>query len=104
MSIFAVAIDALFADPNLAVGTIYRAGGADPAVPVRVILRRPDRVGEFGDARIVAETTVFDVRVADIAQPAAGDTIEMDGTVYRIEGAPLRDAERLVWTIEARAA
>ena len=104
MSIFAVAIDALFADPNLALDAVYRAGGADLAVPVRVILRRPDRVGAFGDARIVAETTVFDVRVSDIGQPAAGDTIEWDGTVYRIEGAPLRDAERLVWTIEARPA
>ena len=104
MSIFAVAIDALFADPNLAVDAVYRAGGIDPAVPVRAIRRRPDRVGEFGDARIVAETMVFDVRVSDIAQPAAGDTIEWDGTVYRIQGAPLRDAERLVWTIEARPA
>ena len=104
MSIFAFAIDALFADPNLAVDAVYRVGGMDPAVPVRAIRRRPDRVGEFGDARIVAETTGFDVRVSDIAQPAEGDTIEMDGTVYRIEGAPLRDAERLVWTIEARVA
>ncbi len=104
MSIFAVAIDALFADPNLGFDAVYRAGGADLAVPVRVILRRPDRVGAFGDARIVAETTVFDVRVSDIGQPAAGDTIEWDGTVYRIQDAPLCDAERLVWSIEGRAA
>ena len=104
MSIFAVAINALFADPNLGFDAIYRVGGADPAVPVRAILRRPDRVGAFGESRIVAETTVFDVRVADIAHPAEGDTIELDGAVYRIEGAPLRDGERLVWSIEAGAA
>ena len=101
-TVFTAAIDALFADPNLGFDAVYRAGGGDPAVPARVILRRPDRVGEFGDARIVAETTVFDVRVSDIAHPAAGDTVEMNGAVYRIQGAPLRDAERLVWTIEAR--
>ena len=102
--VFSAAIDALFADPNLALHATYRAGGADPGVPVRVIVRRPDRVGEFGETRIVAETTVFDVRVSEIAAPAAGDTIEADGTVYTIQGEPTRDAERLVWMIEARPA
>lgn len=101
---FSAAIEALFADPNLARNAVYRAGGADPGVPVRVIVRRPDRVGEFGETRIVAETTVFDVRVSEIAAPAAGDTIEAGGTVYTIQGEPARDAERLVWTIEARPA
>jgi len=104
MRIFAVAIDALFADPNLGVDAVYRAGGADPAVPVRVILRRPDRVGAFGDARIVAETTVFDLRVAEVATPAEGDTLEVSGATYVVQGEPLRDAERLVWSIEARPA
>ena len=73
---FAAAIDVLFADPNLAIDAVYRAGGADPGVPVRVILRRPDRIGEFGETRIVAETVVIDVRVSDVAAPAEGDTIE----------------------------
>ena len=104
MTAFAAAIDALFADPNLAVDAVYRAGGGDLGIPVRAILRRPDRVGEFGETRIVAETTIFDVRVSDIAAPAEGDTIEADCTVYIIQGEPIRDAERLVWTIEARPA
>jgi len=85
---FAAAVDALFADPNLAVDAIYRAGVAAPGVPVRVIARRPDRVSEFGETRIVAETTMFDVRISEIAAPAAGDTIEADGTVYIIQGEP----------------
>ena len=71
-------------------------------MPVRVILRRPDRISEFGETRIVAGTVVIDVRVSDVAAPAEGDTIEADGTVYVIQGEPIRDAERLVWTIEAR--
>jgi len=71
-ALFTAAIDALFADRHLALDAIYRAGGADPGVLVRVIVRRPDRVGE--------------------------------STVYIIQGEPIRDAERLVWTIEARPA
>jgi hypothetical protein len=103
-ALFTAAIDALFADPNLGIDAVYRVGGNDPGVPVRVIVRRPDRVGDFGETRIVAETLLIDVRVSDLAAPADGDTIEADGTVYVIQGAPTRDAERLVWTIEGRPA
>jgi hypothetical protein len=102
MTAFASAIDTLFADPNLGLDAVYRAGGADPGVPVRVILRRPDRISEFGETRIVAGTLLIDVRVGEVAAPADGDTIELDGVVYVVQGEPIRDAERLVWTIEAR--
>ena len=101
-SAFATAIDVLFADPNLAVAAIYRAGGVDPGTPVRVIVRQPDRVDTFGETRIASETTMFDVRVWEVAAPTEGDTIEVDGTVYVNQGEPIRDAERLLWTVEAR--
>jgi hypothetical protein len=104
MTVFAAAMDTLFADPNLARDAVYRADGADPSIPVRVIVRRPDRIGDFGDTRILAETTVFDVRASDIDAPTAGGTIAVDDTVYVIQGEPIRDAERLIWTIEARCA
>ncbi|QLH38159.1 MAG: hypothetical protein HWD60_03140 [Defluviicoccus sp.] len=104
MSVFEVAVDALFADPNMTVVGLYRAGSSDGAVEVRLIRRQPDRVGTFEQTRLVAETAVFDLRVSDIAAPAEGDTIEVDGDLFIIQGAPLRDAERLVWTIEARPA
>ena len=100
---FAAALEALFADPNLGVDAVYRAGGADPGMPVRVIVQQPDRIGNFGETRIVAATLVIDVRVSEVATPAEGDIIEMNGTVYVVQGEPIRDAERLIWTLEARA-
>jgi hypothetical protein len=102
-SAFTTAIDVLFADPNLGTAAVWRAGGADPGIPVRVIVRQPDRIGNFGETRIAAATLVIDVRVSEVAAPAEGDTIEIDGSVYIIQGEPIRDAERLIWTIEARA-
>jgi hypothetical protein len=102
MTAFAAAIDALFADPNLARGAVYWAGGADPGIAVRVIVRRPDRIGDFGETRIASETATFDVRTVEIAGLAAGDTLEIDGITYVVQGTPVRDAERLIWTIEAR--
>ena len=102
MNAFTAAIDVLFSDPNLGADAIYRAGSETPATMIRAIIRQPDRIGTFGETRIAAATTIFDIRTSDIAAPAQGDTIEMDGTVYIIQGEPLRDAERLTWTIEAR--
>ena len=102
MTMFAAAIDALFADPNLGIDTVYRVGGADPEVPVRAMVRQPDRIGEFGETRVVAETVMIDIRVSEVAATAECDTIEVNDTVYVIEGEPIRDAERLVWTIEVR--
>ena len=69
-----------------------------------MIVRRPDRVGELGETRIAAETLKIDVRVSEVGTPADGDSIEAEGTVYIIQGEPIRDAERLVGTIEARPA
>jgi hypothetical protein len=85
------------------VDALYWADGADPGIPVRVIARRPDRIGEF-ETRILTKTMMFDIRASEIAAPAEGDTIVMDGSTYVIQGEPIRDAERLIWTIEARPA
>src|SRR5512134_1997095 len=102
-SAFATAIDVLFADPNLGVDIIYRTGGAGPGTIIRAIIRQPDRIGTFGETRIATETTIVDIRTSDIAAPAEGDIIEMDGEIFVIQGEPIRDAERLIWTLEARA-
>ena len=103
MTAFAAAIDALFADPNLGVNAIYRAGGSGETITLKAIVRQPDRIGTFGETRIATATTIVDIRTSELATPAEGDTIEMDGTVYVIQGEPIRDAEHLVWTLEARA-
>ena len=53
---------------------------------------------------LLAETTVVEVRTVEVPVLAAGDTVEVDGNVYRIQGERVRDSERLVWTAELRPA
>lgn len=101
---FAVALDALFSDPNIGRDAIWRAGGAGPGVVVRVVLRRPDVIASFGETRIVTPAMLADLRVSQAPDIAAGDTLEVDGGVFLVQGEPVRDAERLVWTIEASPA
>jgi hypothetical protein len=104
MSAFAEAVEVLFADPNIARDAVWRSGDAGPGMAVRVVVRMADRLGSLGATRIASDTATFDLRVSEVATPAAGDSIELDGIRYLIQGEPLRDPERLVWTVEARPA
>ena len=99
----AAAIDALFADPNVGREAIYVAQGDAPK-PVRVISRRPDAVTDFGDARLWSETQIFDIRASEIAAPQSGDLIEIGDEAFVVQGEPVRDRERLIWTVDARPA
>lgn len=101
MDAFAVATDALFADPNIATDAIWRAGGAGTGTAVRVVARRPDQVIGFGDSRAVLPTLLVDVRRSEVAEPASGDTVEIDGDLFEVIAAPILDSVRLMWTCEA---
>ncbi|WP_439527837.1 head-tail joining protein [Pannonibacter sp.] len=103
MSALAIALDALFLDPNIARDATYIAEGAAPQL-IRVVARRADALTDFGDARLWSETTRIDLRVAEIAAPRPDDRIEIDGDAFLIQGEPVRDRERLVWTIDLRPA
>ena len=103
MTALTAVVDALFADAHIARNVVYTAEGGTPAL-VRAILRRPDDVTGFGEARIWSETTRLDLRPAEVANPCPGDRIEIDGEAFLIQGEPVRDRERLVWTVDLRPA
>ena len=103
MNAVAAALDALFADGNIAREAVYIAADGAPHL-VRVVTRRADEITGFGDARLWSETTRIDLRVAEVPQPRPGDRIEIDGEAFLIQGEPIRDRERLVWTVDLRPA
>ena len=100
-SALASAIAALFADANISRDGVYTAEGGTPTL-VRVIPRRPDEVTGFGETRIWSETTRIDLRVTDAETPRPGERIEIDGEAFLIQGEPVRDRERLIWTVDLR--
>ncbi len=99
--IFESALKLLFADPNIGRDAVHITDGGVPAL-VRVVARRADAVTEFGDARLWSETTRIDLRVAEVSNPRPGDRIEIDGDAFLVQGEPVRDRERLVWTVDLR--
>lgn len=103
MSAFAAAAGVLFADPNIGLDAVYTAEGGAPLL-VRAVARRADEVTSFGDARLWSETTRVDLRMAEVPAPRPGDRIEIDGEAFLIQGEPVRDRERLIWTVDLRPA
>ncbi|MFC3088126.1 head-tail joining protein [Tabrizicola soli] len=103
MNAFAAAVGVLFDDPNIGRDAVYIADGGTSKL-VRVVARRADAITDFGDARLWSETTRIDLRVAEVPAPRPGDRIEIDGDSFLIQGDPVRDRERLVWTVDLRPA
>lgn len=104
MNAFAAAVDALFGDSNLARDAIWRAGGSGDGTPVRVVLRTPDQVTNFGAGRFVTPGRMLDVRTAEVLVLGPDDTFEIGAETFTVQGEPLRDAEGLIWSAEVRPA
>ncbi|MDO5757307.1 MAG: hypothetical protein Q4P24_07300 [Rhodobacterales bacterium] len=104
MNAFSAAVTRIFADPHMAVDVAWLPGGTSLGSPVRAIRQAPDDLTSYGGARIWSETVRIDVMVAEVAEPAPGDRVVIDGETFEIQGEPIRDREWLVWTLDLRPA
>lgn len=95
-----LATDAVF-DSDLAVDATYTAAGGDP-VSVRVLWDRRTLFEDLDTQRIASGAVTFRIRVSEVAGPAYGDTVTVDGTVYHIHSTvPLRSPSGSVWELMA---
>lgn len=102
MNAFAAAMERIFASADMAVAAVWISGSTSEERPIRVIRRAPDRMTDFGAARLLSDTTTVDVRVSELADPSLGDLIILGTESFVIQGEPVRDSERLVWSLDLR--
>ena len=102
MNVFAAAMDRIYANPSMAVAAIWISATTSEERPIRVIRRAPDRISEFGAGRFVSDTMMVDVRVSDMLDPRTGDLIVIGVDSFTIQGEPVRDRERLIWSLDLR--
>ena len=93
-------MDRIFTHASMAAPALWISATTSEERPIRIIRRAPDRVTDFGAGRFVSDTTVVDVRVADLPTPRPGDLIVIGTESFAIQGEPIRDRERLIWTVE----
>ena len=99
--VFTLAVDALFADPNIGEDALGKAGGVGAGVAVRIIRKSPDRMAEFGESRAVLPTVGIDIRRSQAATITEGDLIMIGAEAFKIIGEPMGDALGLVSACEA---
>ena len=97
-------MDRIFAHAAMAVPALWISATTSEERTIRIIRRAPDRVTEFGAGRFVSDTTMVDVRAADLPAPRPDDVIVIGTDSHVIQGEPLRDRERLIWTLDLRPA
>ena len=102
MTVFAAAMDRIYANPSLAVAALWISALTSEELTIRVIRRAPDRINEFGATRLMSDTMVLDVRVSDLPDTRPGDLIVIGTESFTIQGEPVRDSDRLIWTLDLR--
>ena len=102
MSVFEAALGRIFGNPSMAVAAVWISAATSEERPIRLIRHAPDRITEFGSARILSETLTADIRVSDLPDPRPGDLIVIGADNFAIQGEPIRDRDRdrLIWTVE----
>lgn len=88
MSAFSRAADALAADINLGEAVIYRAAPGGAPVSCRAIRYQRDPLADVGPHAVRQAGLVFSVRIADVASPAKGGSVEVQGvqrTIFDVQ-------------------
>lgn len=102
MSVFEAALGRIFGTPSMAVAAVWISATTSDERTVRVIRRAPDRITEFGAGRFVSDTMMVDVRASDLPDPRPGDLLVIGADSFILQGEPVRDRERLIWTLDLR--
>ena len=102
MNAFASAMDRIYANPSMAAAAVWISATSSEERPIRVVRRAPDRISDFAAARFVSDTMMVDVRVSDMLDPRTGDLIVIGTDSFTIQGEPVRDRERLIWSLDLR--
>lgn len=98
--VFAAALDAIFADPNVGENAVWRPGGLGGTL-VHVIRRQPGGIADFGSSRAVMPAVLIEVRRSEAPDIAEGDFVDIGTQTFRVIAPPLADSLRLVMTCEA---
>jgi hypothetical protein len=102
MTVFAAAMDRIYSNSSMAAAALWMSATTSEERTIRVIRRTPDRITEFGAGRFVSDTMMVDVRVYDLPDPRPGDLIVIGADSFTVQGEPMRDRERLIWSLELR--
>lgn len=102
MSVFAGAVATMFRDRNMTVPAIWRPRGGGADVALRAMRKSPDALSSFGQASLVSDQTVADIMVSAAPSIGPGDLLIIGADWFVVQSEPMRDRERLTFTLDLR--
>ncbi len=69
---------------------------------MNVFARRPGSDHRIRGWRFVSDTMIVGVSLSDLPDPRTGDLIVIGADSFTIQGEPVRDRERLIWSLDLR--
>jgi hypothetical protein len=100
MDAIIAALDALFADPEIAEDALWKPGGAEPGIPVRVIRREPEASPSSAIAGCSWQVSLS-IRKAEAPTLAEGDVIVVEERSFPVLAKPRVDALGIIYACEA---
>lgn len=106
MNAFQTMVDAQFEDPNLGLDAIWREGGGESGLSVRVRRRVPEAITPLNGNQFDLDAMLIDIRLSEVPAPAENDEIDlldddgMIGETLIVIGMANIDTRRLVRTCE----
>lgn len=95
------AFEAVLADPNLSSDAVYWRAAAKLYEGRVRFTDRDDTMRESAwDSGLTRPVRLVRLRVADVAQPAEGDTVEIGGQTYPVLNWRYHGTRRTRWSIE----
>ncbi|MFQ5454068.1 MAG: hypothetical protein ACE5D6_07765, partial [Candidatus Zixiibacteriota bacterium] len=60
----------------------------------------PDVLSQIERGEMVSESFTLDVRISEIQTVFPGDTFKIGNDIFKVQGEPLRDSQRIVWSVD----
>ncbi len=82
------------------ISATYTPDGGE-ASSITVIRSQEDEISNFGDTRIQSENRgLFEVRKSELAVPAKGGIVTVDGVDFTVKSFRTLDEEKLLWLLD----
>lgn len=103
MTVWTDMADAQFSS-DVAVAGLYKAGGVGSGVAVRVVPVKRDMDADLLGQAGRTDRLRIDVRAAEVAAPAVGDTFTLGARTWKVAAPRTGDALGLVWSLDCAPA
>ena len=102
MTVFDTAVQALFRDPNMTEGALWRPSGVGAGITIRIIRIQQQAQFDIGGVKLVQDNVLFDVPAGMAPTIDEKDTIEAGGEVFKIQSPPVRSMDGRIGRVDLR--